>query len=94
MTTNTEATEPGRRYQAAYQVHYDGKDLRDALGLYRGIIDAFPDAPEAGYSRAQVWNIVKSLVPKEELLDAHAGLALACLARRESTDGPAGVASP
>jgi hypothetical protein len=38
-------------------------------------------AQEAGYSRAQIQNIVNTLVPAQELLDAQLELALARLER-------------
>ncbi len=35
-----------------------------------------PDDPEAGYSRMQIQNIVNTVVPKQELLDAQIELAV------------------
>jgi hypothetical protein len=43
------------------------------------LTEAARGAPEAGYSRTQVQNIVNAVVPKQELLDAQMELALARL---------------
>ena len=70
-------TEAGRQYAVAYAAQFTKKDLREALDLHRGVMAAHPDTPEAGYSRTQILNIAQSVVPKQELLDAQAVLALA-----------------
>ena len=64
-------------YRAAYAAHYTGRDLPMALQLYRQVVASHPNALEAGYSRSQVENIVKAVVPTEEILDAQMKLALA-----------------
>jgi len=51
-------------------MHYKTKDLSEALALYRGVVGARPDTHEAKYSRTQIQNIAKSVVPKQELWDA------------------------
>ena len=79
MRNDTELTEAGREYAAAYAAHYTGRDLPAALQLYMSVIASHPDTQEAGYSRAQVHNIVNSVVPKQELLDAEIGLVRAHL---------------
>ena len=85
MTNDTELTEASRQYAAAYAAHYTGHDLLAALQLYSKVVASHPGAQEAGYSRAQVHNIVNTVVPKQELLDAEMELALAHLEH----EGPA-----
>jgi hypothetical protein len=77
MRNDTELTEAGRQYAAAYAAHYTERDLPVALQLYRKLMASHPDAQEADYSRTQVQNIVNAVVPKQELLDAEMELALA-----------------
>ena len=76
MKNDTALDEAGRNYEAAHVAHYQIKDLHEAVGLYKGIMAAHPDTPEAGYSRTQIQNIAKSVVPKQELLDAEMALVL------------------
>ena len=84
MLNDTELTEAGREYAAAYAAHYKGRDLPVALQLYKKVMASHPSTQEAGYSRTQVQNIVNAVVPKQELLDAQIELALAHL----DHDGP------
>jgi hypothetical protein len=84
MRNDTELTEAGRQYAAAYAAHYTGRDLRLAVQLYMQVIASHPSGKEAGYSRMQVQNIVNAVVPKQELLDAQTELALAHL----QSEGP------
>lgn len=79
MKNQTEVTKAGQQYAAAYAVHYKTKDLNEALDLYEGVMAAHPDTNEAEYSRTQIQNIAKSLVPKEELLAAEMAMARAHL---------------
>ncbi len=74
-----------RAYAAAHAAHYSQRDLAAALRLYRDLIAARPNAPEARYSRTQIQNIVDTVVPAQELLDAQVGLALARLDGNEPT---------
>jgi hypothetical protein len=67
----------GRDYEAAHNMHYKTKNLDTALGLYQDIIGAHPDSDEAAYSRTQIQNIAKSLVPKDELMLAEIKMARA-----------------
>lgn len=69
-------TEAARWYAAAYSAQYSNKDLLRALKLYRGIMASHPTSPEASFSRAQLGNIVKDVVPAQELLDATIAMAL------------------
>jgi hypothetical protein len=75
-----------RAYDKAHTAHYATKDLHDALGLYRGVLADHPDTQEAEYSRTQMHNIVKRVVPKEDLLTAQVELALARLEHERSHD--------
>lgn len=77
MRNDMERTEAGRLYRAAYTAHYTGRDLPGALRLYMQVVASHPNGQEAGYSRSQVENIVKAVVPKQEILDAHLKLAFA-----------------
>ena len=86
MRNNTELTEAGRQYAAAYAAHYTGRDLPVALQLYMEVVASHPGAQEADYSRAQVQNIVNAVVPKQELVDAQMELALAHLEHQGPPD--------
>jgi hypothetical protein len=77
MRNDTGLTEASQRYAAAYAAHYGTKDLRVALELYKGILAAHPDTQEAGYSRSQIHNIIKEVVPERELFEAQVGIAMA-----------------
>ena len=79
MRNETGVTEAAQQYAAAHRRHYETKDLRRALELYAGIIAAHSDTREAGYSRSQIQNIVRTVVPKQELFNAQVGLASAYL---------------
>ena len=70
-------TMASRAYDKAHNAQYETKDLPKALGLYQQLLTAHPDTQEAEYSRTQMYNIVKSVVPKEDLLAAHVELTLA-----------------
>lgn len=77
MKRAAEQTEAGRQFAVAHEAHYTTKDLSEALVLYRAVMAAYPEAQEAEYSRSQIQNIVRAVVPKEELFDAQIELALA-----------------
>jgi uncharacterized protein YbjQ (UPF0145 family) len=50
-------------WKKAYDLHYKSKvdgHIKQALYLYRQIINAHPDSPEAKYSQTQVGNIINS----------------------------------
>jgi len=72
-------TKASKQYAAAHAAHYKTKNLPEALDLYRDITAGHPNTPEADYSQSQIQNIVKSVVPKQELLTAQIDLALAHL---------------
>jgi hypothetical protein len=69
-------TMASRAYDKAHAAHYATKDLRNALGLYKCVLADYPDTQEADYSRTQMQNIVKGVVPNDELLVAQVELAL------------------
>ena len=81
MRDHTELTGSERAYAAAHAAHYSERNLAAALQLYMELVASRPNAPEAAYSRAQIQNIIKAVVPAQELQ----GLALARLVGREST---------
>lgn len=70
MRHENEPTEAGRQYATAYAAHYSARDLPLALRLYQGLVASHLSAVEAGYARAQIQNIVNTVVPKQDLLDA------------------------
>jgi hypothetical protein len=77
MKNDTGLTEASQRYAAAHAAHYETKDLRQALELYKSILAAHPDTQEAGHSRSQIQNIIKEVVPERELFEAQVGIAMA-----------------
>lgn len=81
--------EAARGYAEAYDAHYSRRDLTSAIHLYRKLMASHASSPEAGYSVVQIQNIVRSVVPARDLLDAQAELALACLEEATSGDVPA-----
>jgi hypothetical protein len=72
-------TMASRAYDKAHAAHYATKDLHQALELYKGVLAAHPNTQEAEYSRTQMRNIARSVVPSEDLLAAEVELTLACL---------------
>lgn len=86
MGINTELTEAGQQYAVAHAAHYGTKDLLSALGLYKGVITAHQGTQEAGYSRSQIQNIVRSVVPEEKLLEAQVNLVSAHCEHDEKPD--------
>jgi hypothetical protein len=85
MRDQNEPTGSARTYAVAYAAHYSERNLAAALQLYMELIASRPSAPEAGYSRVQIQNIIHAVVPAQELLDTQIGLALARLGRGELT---------
>ncbi len=77
MKNEIEFTEAGREYAAAYAAHYTERDLPGALRMYVNLIASHPDEQEATFSRAQVQNIVNTVVPKQELFEVQVNLAAA-----------------
>lgn len=75
MIRESELSEAGRKYAAAYEVHYTAKDLREALKLYRDLIAEFPKTREADYCRSQILNIVNAVISKQDMSDAYMHMA-------------------
>ena len=67
-------TASNRRYAKAYATHYTQRDLLGALRAYEEVIDLYPSAPEAEYSRSQMRNIVKLVIPAKDLLASEVAL--------------------
>ena len=80
MLDNTAKTEAGQQYATAHEEHYKKKELLTAMRLYQAIIEEHPETREAGFSRSQLVNVARNVVPKAEMLAAQVGLALAHLA--------------
>lgn len=85
MEKETELTEAGRHYAEAYEMHYEMNDYHAALMGYKSIVAEYPDSKEAEYSRSQIQNIVRDVVPKQVLYDAQLDLALSYA---KHNDGP------
>lgn len=79
MNKSTASARASQRYTAAYDMHYKTKNLHEALGLYTGIVAAHPETREADYARVQIHNIVRRVVPRQELEDAQVSMAYAHL---------------
>ena len=90
MENDTSTREACSRYAAAQAEQYETKDLHEALELYMHIVAAHPETKEAGYSRSQIQNIAKRVVPEPELLQAHVSMARAHLDedRRQTIETP------
>ena len=89
MSKDKERSEPARAYADAYTSHYSERDYPAALRSYEQVIALHPSAPEAEYSRSQIRNIVKNVVPAKELLAAQLELVLHYL--QSNDDSPAAV---
>ena len=88
MPTDTQTSTATTQYAAAYATHYSTKDLSKALGQYSALISDYPDTPEAGYSRAQIVDIAKAVVPTDDLIDAHLALAFKNVATSQPATTP------
>jgi hypothetical protein len=62
--------EASKQYSAAYKTHYTEQDFHLAFCQYVDLIDCYPSSLEANYARTQIENIVKVLIPDDELLSA------------------------
>lgn len=94
MSIDVATTEAGQRYASAYAAHYKTKDLSVALELYTAVTTSYPDTQEAEYARSQIQNIVKSVVPKQILLDAHVELIRAHFELEPPSDIEPGTDTP
>ncbi|MBW3596036.1 MAG: hypothetical protein KY475_02035 [Planctomycetes bacterium] len=93
MRTQTPLTEAARQYEAAYAAHYSERDLSLAFRLYKELLASHPGEPEAGFSRMQLQNIVNTIVPKQDRLDAQLQLASARLGRPDAAPAPIALVS-
>lgn len=66
-----DSTSPERLYAAAYAAHYSGRDIKEAVAGYTQAVERYPESPEAGYARAQILNILTSMVPPDKVFAAH-----------------------
>ncbi|MFN3194127.1 MAG: hypothetical protein ACE361_26700 [Aureliella sp.] len=62
--------EPSKLYAVAYEAHYTEQDFREALNKYVVLIDLYSNSVEAEYARTQIQNMVKTVVPTDELLSS------------------------
>ena len=88
MRNDIVITEVGQQYAAAHAAHYGTQDLPEALMLYKALLAAHPDTHEAGYSRSQIQNIVKAVVPQQMFSDAQVDVVTAHLAHGDRPDAP------
>ena len=93
MLRYDDSTAQAREYAAAYTLHYSDKNLADALREYRQVMADHPHTAEAGYSLAQVQNIIKEVVPPTVLLAAQLRLVLDYLEPAAAAGGEDGIAS-
>jgi outer membrane protein assembly factor BamD (BamD/ComL family) len=70
MKPDTPSPNASGEYAAAYAAQYREQDWPLAVQLYRKLLAAHPDEREADYAWMQIQNIVRSVVPRRELLDA------------------------
>lgn len=68
-------TESARSYARAYAMHYSQRDLLGALAAYDEVIEQHPTSAQADYSRAQMHNIVKSVIAAPALLASQVEMA-------------------
>ena len=57
-----------QQYDVAHVLQYTDKNLREACKHYENLIAQHPESQEAQYSRSQIENIAKSVVPSEVML--------------------------
>ena len=89
MSKDKELSQAAQSYADAYTSHYSERDYPAALRSYDQVIALHPSAPEAEYSRTQIRNIVRNVVPAKELLAAQLELVLRYL--KSDDDSPAAV---
>jgi hypothetical protein len=86
MRTDRAVIEAGQQYATPHAAHCVTKELHEALRPYKGVMVAHPDTQDAEYSRTQILNIVKSVDPNQEFLDAQTKLAPAHLEHEKPPD--------
>jgi len=84
MENNDKPTEASKHYAAAYEVHYEKKDLREAFEHYKRIIKMHQNTPEAQYAQSQINNIINNVVPKQDIFDAQVNLLSSHLDKHEN----------
>ena len=95
MKNTTTLPTSSKHYAEAYEKQYTMKDLHAALLDYKDIVTEYPDTKEAGYSRSQIQNIVRAVVPEEVLQELQLKLALDYTGNNEvPVDGTVGKTSP
>ena len=94
MSKDKGTTQAGRRYAAAHAAHYATKDFTEALGLYKGVMAEYPDTQEADYSRTQIHNIAKSVVPDRDILAAETEMTLVQLSHDRPSGGEHAAVAP
>ena len=72
-------TKAEQDYALAYEEHYTTKNLKEAIGLYRKVIDSYPESQEALFAQQQIANIAASVVSKQDMFDAQVKMVLARL---------------
>jgi hypothetical protein len=70
------ASAAARDYAVACASHYGDRDLPAAVRAYAAVVVSHAGTPEEGYARTQIGNIVRSVVPVQDLLTAHVDLVL------------------
>jgi hypothetical protein len=91
----TVLSKTGLHYAEVYEKQYSTKDLHAALLDYKDIVTEYPDTKEAGYSRSQIQNIVRAVVPEEVLYEVQLKLALDYSGNNEVPDDrTVGTTSP
>ena len=84
-----------KHYAEAYEKQYVMKELHAALLDYKNIVTEYPDTKEAGYSRSQIQNIMRAVVPEEVLYEVQLKLALDYSGNNEVPDDETvGTTSP
>ncbi len=66
-----------KEYKKAHDKQYADKDLYTALQIYKKVVAKWPDLEEADYSRTQVQNIFREVVPKDVIFDTQIKMASA-----------------
>lgn len=75
MTTTPERDNATDAYQAAYTLQYVDDNLLDALAAHHAVIERYPESPQAAYSRTQIGNIARRVIPASKLVDAQLAMA-------------------
>ena len=71
MRHKNETSDVIRKYANAYAVHHTEMDLHEALGLYREILNMYPDSMEARNANSQIHSIVMLLVHTPSIWAEH-----------------------